>query len=287
VLELQDEITTVIAGAIEPELLKSERYRIARQPEQREDAYEFYQRGLWHFWHFRKEDNDEAQAYFRRALAIDPQYAQPTAILAISILNAAFLGWTEDSERNYGEASSLAERAISLDPRYAMGHFALGAVCMWTGRCDHAITEFQEAISLNPSYAAAHVLLGQVYVYLGRHEEAIRLVEKGVRLSPKDPRLFQWLPALAGAHYQLGNYVEALEAGQRSWILNRKWPAGLRYVVASLAKLGRLDEARAALGELRLLNPEPAFVENNLRRLYKAPAAVDLILAGLRTAGFR
>jgi adenylate cyclase len=87
---------------------------------------------------------------------------------------------------------------------------------------------FQEAISLNPNFAAAHVLLGQMYLYSGRAEEAIRLGEKGVRLSPSDPRLFIWLPALAGAHYQLGHYEKAVEIGRRGWALNRNWPACLR-----------------------------------------------------------
>ncbi len=41
----------------------------------------------------------------------------------------------------------------------------------------------------------------------GRPEEAIALAEKGIRLSPSDPRLFIWLPALAGAHYQLRHYA--------------------------------------------------------------------------------
>jgi len=69
-------------------------------------------------------------------------------------------------------------------------------------------------------------------------------------------------------------------------MLNRNWPAGLRYVVAGLAQLGRVEEAKAALEELKLLNGSLAFVEGNLRRLYKDQAAVDHILDGLRAAGF-
>ena len=37
--ELQDEITSTIAGAIQPELLKFERERIAERPQHSEDAY--------------------------------------------------------------------------------------------------------------------------------------------------------------------------------------------------------------------------------------------------------
>ena len=125
-----------------------------------------------------------------------------------------------------------------------------------------------------------------MHLYGGHPEAAIELAEKAIRLSPKDPRLFIWLPALAGAHYQLRNYAEAIEAGQRSWMLNRNWPAGLRYLVAGLAKLGRIEEASAAVRELKLLNPDLAFVEGNLSQLYEDRAAVDHILEGLNAAGF-
>ena len=113
---------------------------------------------------------------------------------------------------------------VTLDPRYPNAHFALGLACMWTGRSERGIAEFDEAIKLNPSFAAAHVLLGQMYLYAGRPEETIELAEKGIRLSPSDPRLFIWLPALAGAHYQLRHYEQAVEIGRRSWTLNRNWP---------------------------------------------------------------
>jgi TolB-like protein/Flp pilus assembly protein TadD len=284
--ELQDELTTAIVGAIEPELLRSERDRIARRPLEREDAYEFHQRGLWHFYRYTKADSIEAQGLFRRALAIDPEYPQPVAQLAITLCNSAYLGWVENDKLNYVEAYEFAQRAIILDARYPAAHFALGLVCMWTHRSDRAMSSFNEAIKLNPSYAAAHVLLGQMHLYGGHPEAAIALAEKGIRLSPKDPRLFIWLAALAGAHYRLGYYAEAIEAGRRAWMLNRNWPAGLRYVVAGLAQLGRMEEAEAALEELRFINPNLAFVKGNLRRLYSDPAAVDHILDGLRLAGF-
>src|SRR6516225_5700180 len=50
--ELQDEITHAIAGAIEPEILKFERERIAERPPRSEDAYELYQHGMLH--HYRQ-----------------------------------------------------------------------------------------------------------------------------------------------------------------------------------------------------------------------------------------
>jgi adenylate cyclase len=284
--DLQDEIAHTIAGAIEPEILKFERERIAERPPQSEDAYELYQHGMWHHYRHTKEDNLEAQAFFRRALAIDANYPQAMAALAIAVCNAGFLGWADNAARNYEESLELAQRAVALDPRYPIARYALGLVYMWTRRSERAMAEFQEAIKRNPSYAAAHVVLGQMYLYGGRPEEAIAQAENGIRLSPTDPRLSLWLPALAGAHYCLGNYDKAIEIGRRSWTLNRNWPAGLRYVVDGLAELGRIEEAQTPLAELRRLNANLAFVEGNLQRLFTDRAAVDHIIGGLRKAGF-
>jgi tetratricopeptide (TPR) repeat protein len=284
--ELQDEIVGTIAGAIEPELLKFERERIAEQPQHNEDAYQFYQRGMWHHYRQNKANNVEALACFRRVLAIEPQYPQATAALSIALSSAAMNGWADHADAGFEEAYDLAQKAVSLDPRYPNAHFALGLVCMWTSRPNRAIAAFEEAINLNPSFAAAHVLLGQMYLYRSRLDDAIRLAEKGIRLSPSDPRLFIWLPALAGAHYRLGKYAQAVEIGRRSWTLNRNWPAGLTYVVAGLAQLGRIDEAEAALTDLRTLDANFSFVRTTLRRLYTDQAGIDHILDGLRKAGF-
>jgi len=284
--ELQDEITRIIAGALEPELLKFERNRIANHPQHNENAYGLYQRGVYHHYRQNKADNVEAQAYFRRSLTIDPQYPQATAALSISLSSAAMNGWSDDADALFGEAYDLAQQAVNLDPRYPNAHFALGLACMWTHRRERGIAAFEEAIKLNPSFAAAHVLLGQMYLYAGRREEAIERAEKGIRLSPTDPRLFIWLPALAGAHYQMRHYAEAVEAGRRSWSLNRNWPTGLRYVVAGLAQLGRIEEAQSALGDLKLMDANLEFTASMFRRTWPDPADVDHILDGLRKAGF-
>ena len=74
--------------------------------------------------------------------------------------------------------------------------------------------------------------------------------------------------------------------GRRSWTLNRNWPAGLTYVVAGLAQLGRLEEARAVLVDLKGVDPNLSFVRATLHRLYEDRTAIDRILDGLRKAGF-
>lgn len=283
--ELQDEIVTAIAGAIQPELLKFERERIAERPQLREEAYELYQRGMSHHYRQNKADNAEAQGFFRRALAIDPQYPQATAALSIALTASAYLSWSDEPERSYGEAFELGQRAIALDPRYPNAHFALALICMWTSRTKQSAAAFEEAIKLNPSFAAAHAVLGAVLNFLGDAESGVASVEKAIRLSPNDPRLFIWLSGLAAAQYQTRNYAQAVQIGRRSWALNRNYFTGLTYVVAGLAQLGREEEARATLSDLCRLDPKLTAARTTLK-LYQNHAGIDHLLEGLHQAGF-
>jgi TolB-like protein/class 3 adenylate cyclase/Tfp pilus assembly protein PilF len=285
--ELQDEITRIMAGALEPELLKFERNRIANQPQRNQGAYELYQRGMFHHYRQNKADNIEAQAYFRRALVIDAQYPQATAALAIAVCNAGYLAWADDAGANYAESYDLAQHAVALDARYPNAHFALAVTCMYTHRPERATAEFEGAIRLNPSFAAAHAVLGHHLLNNGgRPEETIPLVEKAIGLSPADPRMYIWLPALASAHYQLRHYAKAVEIGRRAWALNRSWPAGLQYVVAALAQLGRMEEAAASLTDYKAIYPDLATWERIIPPLFRKKTMVDHIRDGLRKAGF-
>jgi adenylate cyclase len=283
--ELQDEIVSTIAGAIQPELLKFERDRIADRPQHNEDAYEYYQHGMFHHYRQNKQDNSEAQAYFRRALAIDEQYPQAMAALSIALCAAGYLSWSDDAEKNYEESFELAQRAVALDARYPNARFALALICMWTARSDRAMGEFQEAIKLNPSFAAAHAVLGVVLNSRGQSEEAVGSVERGIRLSPSDPRLFIWLSGLAAAHYQLRHYSQAIEIGRRSWTLNRNYITGLTYVVAGLAQLGQIEDARATLAILKELDRNLTAVRMTLERVYTYQPGIDHLHEGLRKVG--
>ena len=284
--DLQDEIAHVIVGAIEPEILKFERDRIVEQPQHNQDAYDLYQRGMWYHHRYTPDDHREAQRLFRAALAIDSDYPQAAAALALVLCNAAFLNWSDDPQRCFEESYELAQRAVALDVRYPQAHFVLGLVCGWTHRSDRALAEFREATKLNPSFTAALICVGQRFSYMGQPQEAIPLIDRGIRLSPTDPRMFISLMALAHAHYEARCYEEAIEVGRRSWTLNHNWPGGLRYVVAGLGQLDRIEEAQAALAELKRFYPDLAHVEELFTPLYEYQAGLDHFLQGLRKAGF-
>ena len=85
IFAVQDEVTNAIVTAIEPTLGSAERDRARRKPTGRLDAWESYQRGLWHTYRNTAADNTEAQVFFRRAIELDPDFAPAHAGLAHAI----------------------------------------------------------------------------------------------------------------------------------------------------------------------------------------------------------
>ena len=282
---MQDEIVRTIVGAIEPELLRHERERIARIPQQNATAYELFQRGQWHHYRYTQPDNLNARAFFRNALALNPNYAQAAATLSITLGVAAHSNWEVEPKAAHDEALGLAQHAVRADPRDPLAHFALGCACYHLGRTQEAVKELSEAIHLNPSYAAAHANLAFAYNYLNRSNEALAAVELAMRLSPHDPRRFLWLPALAGSHYLGGRYLAALAAGRDALTANPKYLPVARYIASSLGQLGRSTEAKLVLPLLQRLDGNIATTEAHLRCYFVDPA-VRHILDGLRKAGF-
>jgi adenylate cyclase len=285
VFEAQDDIARSIVGALEPELLKHERERAVRVPPQSANAYECYQRGLWHHYRYNKEDNQQACTFFRRALEADPGYAHAAAALAISLSVTASARWTTDPKLSFAEALTYARAAAQADPRDPMARYAQGLLCSWHGMIHEAIIEFEEAIRLDPSYVAAHANLAYAYNYLNRHQDARASVELALRLSRHDPRRFLWLPALSISHYLGGRYREALAVAQEALTLKPDYPVAVRYLLASLGQLGLRSHAATVVPLMRRLDGSLAQTEALMRTTF-VDAAVQHIVNGLRKAGY-
>ena len=106
-----------------------------------------------------------------------------------------------------------------------------------------------------------------------------------MRLSPHDPRMFMWMPALAGSHFLGGQYEEAVDVGRRAAAMKPDYHHCVRYVAAALGMMGR-PEARDLLPRLQALDGSLAGTERFLGRYFIARSALARILEGLRRAGF-
>jgi adenylate cyclase len=281
---VQDEIVRDIVGALEPDLLKNERERALRLRSYDADAYVCYQSAVWHHYRYTKEDNLCAQELFGRALAIDPNYVQAAANLAVCLVHAAQTGWSDTPHETLRRASTLARHAVRIDSRDPMGHFASGAVDREVGALAQAIVSYGEAVRLNPSYAAAHAGLAFCHAFLNRPDEALPHIELALRLSPHDPRRFLWVPALVYSHYLAGRYIKA---AQEALAALPDTPAMIRFVIASLGQFGRVTEARALMPRLHELDGDLAGTMAYFRSTkFMIKAACDHIEEGLRKAGF-
>ena len=74
-------------------------------------------------------------------------------------------------------------KAVALDDRDAVAHFALGRVHLVRREYDAALDELETSVSLNPSLAQAHCGLGDALTYSERLEESLRHFDEAIRLS--------------------------------------------------------------------------------------------------------
>ena len=71
IFAVQDEVVRAIVSAIEPQLVSHERSRALRKPTHNLNAWESYQRGLWHTYSYDASERQNALACFERAIVYD------------------------------------------------------------------------------------------------------------------------------------------------------------------------------------------------------------------------
>jgi len=154
-------------------------------------------------------------------------------------------GWSKDTAADLAAAEASARTAIELDPRDAWAHFALSGVLLYLSRHEQALEEASRTIALNPNFAFGHFRIGQELTYSGRAAEAIAPIKRSIRLNPIDPQTGAMRTMLALAHFHAGQFEEAVNVASEILYLGDARTGAV--LGASLAKLGRLEEARTAL----------------------------------------
>src|SRR6202166_2824585 len=125
IFTVQDEIAASVTAVIEPALAAAEQERVLRKPPERLDAWEAYQRGLWHFHKYRPEENKTALAFFSQAIALDPNFAPGHYGYALALQWDIWHFSSRPFLEVQGTAREEAEIAVSLDNNDAMAHAVL------------------------------------------------------------------------------------------------------------------------------------------------------------------
>ncbi len=287
IFDLQDEVTRAIVTAVAPQLASVERERAKRKPPESLDAWECYQRGLWHLYHLSAEHNAKAKDYFGRAIALDPGFATPHAALGYALYLDVIMGFVAEPGDRPQRGLEEARIAVSLDDGDAFGYLALGKNAFLLGRNDAAIDAYRKALAINPNHARAHQGLGLSLCMIGHAEEAIASFDEAARSSPRDPIFWSFLMGKSLAMICADRHQEALIWAAKA----RDEPNGEAVVwpllceAASFAHLGRIEEARAALARAREIKPDLSFDFFEMALPWQVPELKERFYDGLRKAG--
>jgi TolB-like protein/class 3 adenylate cyclase len=286
IFELQDQVASSVAGAIEPKLRQSEIERASRKPTESLDAYDLYLRALAIFYKADANGGAPAIALLREALAIDPGYAPAAGLIGVMRVLQNVQGMALSPE-DIAETLNLARRAIGAggdDPEaLANGAWALALL---GGEHAAAMRAVERALALNPNSAHAWHTSGAVHAFANRPDAAITAVQRAMRLSPLDPlsASFYWI--MGYALMQAGRYEEALEWVDRSLHDRPSNHAAIRGRVALCGYLGRLDEAREWIARLLAVNPIHTIAWfRTFGAKFLAPGTLAVWEEGFRRAG--
>src|SRR6266581_1304476 len=281
IFALQDEIAASVAGVIEPALAAAEQQRVLRKPPERLDAWEAYQRGLWHFNKFGPEENQTAQTFFRRSIELDPNFAPGHYGLALALQWDIWHYSTRPFSEVQGAPLTEARIAVSLDDKDAMAHAVLAHMTMWGGEWEAAIAEARTAFALNPNSAFVLSMLGCVLGFGGHREEALNRLQQAMRASPHDPLIWLWTLWTGGIQFNSRKFDAAVESLRQVVRLRPGYNQSKVLIAASLAHLGRIDEARELLEGARAQIVDPRFSQ---RAPWLRPEDYALRVEGLRLA---
>jgi adenylate cyclase len=282
IFALQDEITLNVVGAIEPSLRDAEIERVKRKRPENLDAYDLVLRALPHVFMAMPAEAAKAAALLEEALTIEGDYATAHGLLAwCHEIFFARRGFKRES-RDAAIRHARAALAYGRDDATAL---ALGGFIISLTEHDRATAfeAFDQAIAISPSSSFALFFGSVTLAYAGEAERALDWAERALRISPFDRLNYVSYQALALGHLVLGRYNDAAQAARRAVLSTPSFSVSHGLLAAALAKLGGLEEAKAAA--VQVLALDPSFSAGRFCAAFGVPAALAEPLAdGWRAA---
>jgi adenylate cyclase len=179
-------------------------------------------------------------------------------------------------------AHQFALKAVQLDPSLPEGRAALGFVLAWKRQHEASLAEIERAFALNPNYVDWR--LGLALVVAGKSRWALDVLEASMRLDPFYSPVATF--GLGMAHYMLKQYEQALMVLRDCVSRAPNLRGAHLWLVATYARLGRMEEARAEVVEVLRKNPSYS-TDATTRRImgFKSAEDAEHFFDGLRKAG--
>jgi serine/threonine protein kinase/tetratricopeptide (TPR) repeat protein len=243
-LELQAEIAGTIAEQLELRLLPGERARLAERHPVNADAYNSYLLGR-HFFDIRTAAAlKQAVIHFRRALAIDSNYARAHAGLADTYSIQAWTGSGAPHEL-FPLAEREAQQALRLDSTLSEAHVSLGIIYTfhhWNWAAADRATA--RAIALDSTQAQAWFFRTWHLVAAGKLPEARMAIERARQLEPLSLIINARVGTLLA---YMGQYGPADSALRKTLEIDRQYPVARVQLARVLSFEGKHAEAIAML----------------------------------------
>jgi TolB-like protein/DNA-binding winged helix-turn-helix (wHTH) protein/cytochrome c-type biogenesis protein CcmH/NrfG len=174
-------------------------------------------------------DWPQAEAEFRRALELNPNYATAHQWYGEFLV---YMG-------RFEEAINEMTRARELDPLSLIINTDLGKVYSMARRYDEAIAQYHAALQLDPGFSEALGLLALTHSMANRHEEALAEIEK-VRELRDSPSYLSWH---AWVQHRAGLVEEARQSMEALSILSRRMYVSPLWIATGWIGLGDKEEA--------------------------------------------
>jgi len=179
----------------------------------------------------------QAKVYAERALAIDPQLAEPHATLAS--LNE-YMGHLAEAEREF-------KKAIELNPTYATAYHWYSIFLKDVGRNDEAAAIIKRAQEIDPLSSVIGVNVSRMYQLQNNHEASIQNSLKIIQLDPNFGPAYQYLGL---SYLRLGRNADAIASSEKAVELTNRAGITLGDLGYVYAATGRRSEAVNVIKEL-------------------------------------
>ncbi len=283
IFAVQDEVTERIVKVLEVTLTEKEQQIIAHRGTEDLEAYDLYLRGRDQIMHLNRESNLAGRRLLEQAMARDPGFAAPLAMIAMARLGDFVNRWGEEFEDGLRDGRERAERAVAIDALEPHAHLALALALLWSREHDAAVVAAERALALDPNFALAHGTLGMILHYAGDSGRALASIATGQRLNPHQIDLGLHNQALC--HFMLEDYETAGDLLRQRIERAPRTDISRALLASARGHQGRLDEARSVWAELAEVNPEYSLQRRGEILPYRNPQDFQRIVEGVRKAG--
>lgn len=212
IFAIQEEIARSVARALQVSLHALDGLDLERHAPRNVRAYEFYLRGR-QLQALKSTANwRSAPEMFRRAIELDPGYAQAHAGL-VDALVGLLLWRMVRPEEVLEEALAAGKRALELAPDLAEAHVARANTLSLAGETAAATAEFERAIALNGELYEPHYYLARRCYAHGLYPRALEEFEAAHRARPDE---FQSLTLATNAAVAMGDPKRARALCERA-----------------------------------------------------------------------